>query len=112
MLDLIVSYLCTCARRYAIHAATLVFVGGASSAVLLLFQASNQDVTDDGIAKKCLETANSYSWEHADDDKRGDQIRWLAGKVKELEVKAWVTSGSLPRALEAGALLRTGQTPS
>ena len=112
MIGLIVSYLCTCARQYAIHAAILVVWGVASSLVLLLFQASNQDVTDDGIAKKCLETANSYSWEHAEQDKRDDQIRWLAGKVKELEVKSWVTSGTLPRALEAGALLRTGQTPS
>ena len=67
-------------------------------------QEPTKDVTDYEIAKKCLDDHNSYAWERTAQDKRDDSIRWLEGKVRELEVRSWVLSRTLPKALQAGAL--------
>ncbi len=67
-------------------------------------QEPTKDVTDYEIAKKCLDDHDSYAWERTAQDKRDDSIRWLEGKVRELEVRSWVLSRTLPKALQAGAL--------
>jgi hypothetical protein len=69
----------------------------------LLLQAPNQDTSDFEIAKKRVETDNSPAWEQLNQEQRDEKIRWLEGKVRELEVKSWVTSRTLPRAQQAGA---------
>lgn len=70
--------------------------------VLLLLQAGDHEPLDSEIAKHCLEAENSYAWEQADADGREEKVRWLAGKVRELEVKSWVLTRTLPKALQAG----------
>jgi hypothetical protein len=67
-------------------------------------QVPKHDVTDFEIAKKCLDTQDSYAWENTAQDRREELIRWLEGKVRDLEVRSWVLSRTLPKALQAGAM--------